>query len=159
MTSAAIGAQLAITPARASVSASLAHSTLKAALAIAEGAAASLTASSAVSLPSAALTEGVLKAMFLSQMKLVAIPTLVAAGILTTSATLIAYPYQGKGGPARETHAARPPAKVAPPAKPVDESLQSEIGLPSKCLKTCDGRGPAARKASSSTRPSITTGR
>ena len=127
VTSAAIGAQLAITPARASVPASLAHSTLKAALAIAEGAAASLTASSAVSLHSAGVTEGVLQAMFLSQMKLVAIPILVAAGILTTSATLIAYPYQGKGGPAREAHAAPPPAKAALPAKAADESLQSEI--------------------------------
>ena len=129
VTSAAIAAQLAITSARASVPASLAHSTLKAALAVAEGAAASLTASSAVSLHSAALTEGVLQTMFVSQMKLVAIPILVAAGILTTSATLIAYQFQPQpkpkqGGSSRPSH---PPPKLPHVAKPADESLQAEI--------------------------------
>ena len=74
---------------------------------------------------------------------------------------LIAYPFQaGPEAGGRLKPPLRPPPPRPPqPQNPRTNRSSPRFGLPSKCSKTCVGRGPAARKASSSTRPSITTGR
>ncbi len=88
--STALAAHLAGSELKASVPASLTSLTLNAALWVAARHGAAITASSAVSLPVASLTEGVLHTMILSQIKSIVIPFLVAAGVLTTGASVVA---------------------------------------------------------------------
>jgi RNA polymerase sigma factor (sigma-70 family) len=125
----ALTAHLASSEVKASVPASLTHSTLKAALAVAPGAGAALTASSAISLPVASLTEGVLQAMVLSHVKMTVIPVLVAVGMLTTGASVVAYQF----GPAAASPAGESPitkvsrSTTVAGTQPADRTAQSDI--------------------------------
>ncbi len=98
VSSAALAAYLTGAELRASVPASLTHLTLNAALAVVAQGSAAITASSAVSLPVASLTEGVVQTMVLSQVKSIVIPLLVAAGVLTTGASVVAFQFGGFSG-------------------------------------------------------------
>ncbi len=85
----------------------LAGSTLKAAAAVAAGQAA---AAGAVSISVISLTEGVLKAMFLTKLKGM-VPAVLAAGVLVGGLTVAAYPPWAAGQP-------QPPAVVRPGGPP-----------------------------------------
>ena len=95
VSSTALAAHLAGAELKASVPASLTHLTLNAALAVVAQGIAAMTASSAVSLNVASLTEGVVKAMILSQVKSIMIPFLVATAVLTTGASVVAFQFGG----------------------------------------------------------------
>ena len=89
--SAALAAHLGSVSLRACVPTSLTHSTLEAALAVASGSSAALSASSAVSLSVASLTQGVIKAMVISQFKPIVVSTVVVTGLLTAGASVAAF--------------------------------------------------------------------
>jgi RNA polymerase sigma factor (sigma-70 family) len=90
LSAAALVAQLALPDARAAVSDSLEFATLRAAQSLAGSAGASLATTSAVSIPVAALVEGVLRAMILNQVRTLAIPMLFVAGTVATGAIVAA---------------------------------------------------------------------
>ena len=94
LSAAALVSQLSIPSAQAAVPASLEFATLKAAQALAGTAGASLATTSAVSIPVAALVEGVLQTMFLNQVKMLALPLLLIAGTVATGVVVAA---QGGG--------------------------------------------------------------
>ena len=98
VSSAALAAHLGGTVLKASVPPSLVHLTCKTAMAVVASGGASIAASAAVSPPVASLTEGALHAMILSHVKSVVIPIVVAAGLLSTGATVVAFQYAGQGG-------------------------------------------------------------
>jgi hypothetical protein len=87
VSSAALAAHLARADVGAAVSESLKAATLKAARAVAGTAGASIVTATSVSLPVAVLSDGVLRAMILTQAKTIAIPLLIA-GIVTTGAVI-----------------------------------------------------------------------
>ena len=74
LSAAALASHLAIPDARAAVPASLEYATLKAAQAVAGTAVASIVNVSAVSLPVAALTDGVLQSMIATNLRAIALP-------------------------------------------------------------------------------------
>jgi RNA polymerase sigma factor (sigma-70 family) len=87
LSAAALASHLALADARAAVPASLVYATLKAARAIAGTAAISIVTTSAVSLPVAALTEGVLQAMIMTKAKSIVL-TLLMVGAATTGVVI-----------------------------------------------------------------------
>ncbi len=113
ITSAAIGSQLAEAPLSAAVPESLIAATVQAARAAAACSASSLVAGAGVSLPVAALTDGALHAMVITQFKAVAIPLLIA-GVVTTGAVIGAAAQQaGSGGSAAASSGGGQPPKVS----------------------------------------------
>ena len=133
VSSAALAAHLAGAELQASVPASLTHMTLNAALAVAAQGSAAITASSAVSLPVASLTEGVVQTMILSQIKSIAIPVLIAAGFLTTGASVVAFQFGGLGGKAEEKRPhdrpARATTKGTNPIPAGSSAIQGEVQI------------------------------
>jgi RNA polymerase sigma factor (sigma-70 family) len=87
VSAAALAAHLVRAEVGAAVSESLKAATLKAARAVAGTAGASIVTATSVSLPVAALSDGVLRAMILTQAKAIAVPLLIA-GIVTTGAVI-----------------------------------------------------------------------
>jgi RNA polymerase sigma factor (sigma-70 family) len=133
VSSTVLAAHLAGSELKASVPVALTHLTIKAALAVATESGAVLTTSSAVSLPVASLTEGVLQAMALSHIKAIVIPILVAAGVLTTGATVVAFQFGGVSNKPREDRPHGPPAgattKGAAPTAAQSSPAQGEVQL------------------------------
>jgi RNA polymerase sigma factor (sigma-70 family) len=125
----ALAADLASPDARASVPAWLIHSTLRGALSALSGTGLALPASPGVPLSVTSLSEGVLHAMVLSQVKAIVLPVLLSIGVLTTAATVVAY--QGKGrGPSRrraEIPQAQAPRPPGVPTVRLDLSVESDI--------------------------------
>ncbi|MHB1560171.1 MAG: RNA polymerase sigma factor [Isosphaeraceae bacterium] len=108
LTSAAIGSQLAEAPLNAAVPDPLVFATVRAARAAVACSARSLVAATGVSLPVAALTDGVLQTMVITQLKAVALPLLLA-GVVTTGAVLVAAgPQSGRPGEPQAKTPARP---------------------------------------------------
>jgi RNA polymerase sigma factor (sigma-70 family) len=127
ISTAALAAELASSDARASVPAGLIQSTLKSSLAVLSGTAAALPASSAVPLTVTSLTEGVLHAMVLSQVKSIAIPVLLAMGLLATGVSVVAYQpvpaSRGRAGQVAAERTSHPGAFAnSPPADQADPS-------------------------------------
>jgi RNA polymerase sigma factor (sigma-70 family) len=98
LSAAALASQLAISDGHAAVPASLQLATLTAARALAGHVGASLAATSVISMPVSVLVEGVLQAMFASQIKTFAIPLLLAAGTVVTGMAVGASQLGGGGG-------------------------------------------------------------
>jgi len=133
VSSAALTAHLAGAELKASVPASLSHLTLNAALAVVAQGGAAITASSAVSLPVASLTEGVVQTMILSQIKSIVIPVLVAAGVLTTGASVIAFQFGGGSSKPEQSRPHDRPAgattKVTNPTPAGSAAIQGEVQI------------------------------
>ncbi len=112
LTSAAIGSQLAEAPLNAAVPEPLVFATVRAARAAVACSARSLVAATGVSLPVAALTDGVLQTMVITQLKAAVVPLLLA-GVVTTGAVLVAAaPQSGRPGEPQATAPARPQVAV-----------------------------------------------
>jgi RNA polymerase sigma factor (sigma-70 family) len=139
VSSTAMVAHLAGPELKASVPASLTHLTLNAALAVVTRGGAAITASSAVSLPVASLTEGVVHTMILSQVKSIVIPVLVAAGVLTTGVSVVAFQFGGpSGNKSGENRPQDPPAGLTTegtnPAPAQSASAQGEVQIARQIL-------------------------
>lgn len=104
----------------ASVPEWLVRTTLRTVLGASSRAGASIVASSAVSLPVLSLTEGVLHAMVLSHAKAIAIPLLVGVGVLSASASVVAYQF------ASPVDAPVPNGLVAQSSRPAPKATQAD---------------------------------
>jgi RNA polymerase sigma factor (sigma-70 family) len=106
----ALSAHLGISDVKAAVPANLEYATLAAARAAAWSASGPVAAASAVSLPVAALTEGVLHAMIMSQIKVVTLPLLAVAAVTTGVVLSTTHGSFGQGATAPENPGGSPPA-------------------------------------------------
>jgi hypothetical protein len=91
VTSATLATALTLGDLQAGVPPALVRSTTEAAKAVVSGTSFVSTSSTAISLPVWSLTEGVIHAMIWSQVKAIVIAVAVAAGVLSTCATVIAF--------------------------------------------------------------------
>jgi RNA polymerase sigma factor (sigma-70 family) len=149
LSAAGLASLLAIPDARAAVPASLEYATLKAAQAVAGGAAVSILTVSAVSIPVAALTDGVLQSMIITNVRAIALPLLVL-GAVTTGVVI------GATQLAESTPPSQDPSPSAY-AKKVDEAQaefqkQKAFGKargsdPSSPIQKAAGPNPAAQPA------------
>jgi RNA polymerase sigma factor (sigma-70 family) len=151
VSSATLAAALASLDVRAAVPEGLARATLRSALAVADPPTAAIAGGSAVSVPVLSLTEGVLHAMFLAQVRLLAIPAAVAAGVVVLGAalggSLLGAQFFGQAAPRTQRPAAAPdgpqpkpravqpaqhgpPGSGAPGGQPVDAQPKATAPAP-----------------------------
>jgi RNA polymerase sigma factor (sigma-70 family) len=135
VSSAALLALLPSLDLRAAVPVALTQTTINVALAVAASGAA-VSAASTVSLSVASLTEGVIQAMFLSQAKSLLLPVVVAAGVLTTGASVVAFQLGGRGNDPRprQTVGARLPEPANSSASTTPADGQDELQLVRRIL-------------------------
>jgi RNA polymerase sigma factor (sigma-70 family) len=141
LSAAALASHLAVSRARAAVPASLQLTTLKTAQTLACHAAASLATTATVSIPVSALVQGVLQTMFATQVKTLALTSLLAAGAVATGVVVGATQLSagpGDGTPAVEVQpsptataqrsAGRSGKQAAPPAsRDASRSVSSRV--------------------------------
>jgi RNA polymerase sigma factor (sigma-70 family) len=133
----ALASQLAIADCRAALPTGLQRATLAAARALAGHVGASLAATSVISIPVSALVEGVLQAMFASQVKTIALPLLFVAGTLATGITVGATRLGGEAqvrdqaapapAPSKQKAQRRPPGPEPATEAPVSADLALEL--------------------------------
>jgi RNA polymerase sigma factor (sigma-70 family) len=114
----------------------LVHSTLRTARAILSAAGEPLTTASAVSPTISLLTEGVVQAMIASHLKSLALAGLVAAGVIATSGTVVAYQFAEKR-PESNT----PPALAVALQEPAKAQTKAYVGVSNTAEKQAE---PAA---------------
>ena len=145
---AALASHLAVPDLKTAVPASLEYATLRAAQAVARTAGASITTVAAVSLPVAALTQGALRAMTMTQAKAFALPLLVIGAVtagVVIGATQSAPSETETGTPGQQTVTESTPSKARPnsPKTYAEKAKRSASSSPSKKAHGPDTQGAA----------------
>jgi RNA polymerase sigma factor (sigma-70 family) len=153
LSAAALASHLALADARAAVPASLVYATLEAAKVIASTAAISIVTTSAVSLPVAALTEGVLQAMIMTKAKSIAL-TLMMVGAATTGVVIGATRLTP-----RETETDPPSQATSTPDEPKTSPEGQQARLKKvAAAKDSPSSGPTRKAGGSASRDSAEAG-